>query len=143
MDALADLEVLADPEPRMVAIRGETLAILPLKMRQTAAFSKAVDPCLTAIITGEWQAALEDHSDALARALAVAVGRTEEWALELYPDDFITLADAVLEVNLDFFARLVLPRAADLGMKLGAMMRPAGVTPSPSLSNVDTTQRPS
>ena len=136
-----DLELLTDPEPRRVPIRGEVLDILPLRMKQLSAFSKAVDPCLQAIIAGQWKAALDDNSDALAKAVGIATGRGDVWAMGLYPDEFLVVCEAVLEVNLDFFARLVMPKATGLGTKLGLLL--AGATSSPDLSKADTGPRPS
>lgn len=136
-----DLDLLADPEPRRVPVRGEVLNVLPLRMRQMSAFSRAVDPCLQAIIAGQWKTALDEHSEALARAVEIALDRPAGWALDLYPDDFLAACEAVLEVNLDFFGRLVLPKATAVGTRLGMLL--AGAKSSPGLSNTDTGPRPS
>jgi hypothetical protein len=137
-DPLADLEVLSDPEPRIVAIRGEVIAVLPVRFGKMGPFSKAVDPALTAILAGKWKEALEDHSDALIRAVAIGIGRDEGWVADRFGDDFMRLCDAVLEVNQDFFAQQLMPVAIPLAVKLAALMNMVGATAQPSLSSADT-----
>jgi hypothetical protein len=133
-----DLEVIADPVPRIVAVRGATLEILPLPFRKMGRFSKALDPCMKAILAGQWQSALEDQSEALISAVAIATGRDEVWVGDLYGDDFLRLCDAVLEVNQDFFGQQIMPAVVPLAARLAALMQPAGATLPPFSSNADT-----
>lgn len=127
------------PEPREIIIRGEVLAVLPLVMRQISPFSRAIDPALAAILSGNWLTAAADHSDAMQKAVGIATGKPEAWLSDLYAHEFLALFDLVLEVNLDFFGQRVIPVAARVGQRLVAlMMPPAGPTFSPGLSSEDT-----
>lgn len=116
------------PQPRRIAAGGETIDVLPLKVRQIPAFSRAIAPSLQALAANNWVGALALHGEALIEACAAATGRSSEWLGELDPDEFLALVTAVLEVNGDFFVRRLLPAieqaAASLTRILGAMPSP-------------------
>lgn len=134
---MSDLAVFF-PEARIVETRSGPVSILPLTMAQLPGFAREINPAMAAILMGAWQHSIEQNGEALQKAVAIATRQTGEFIAGLYPDDFLRLTDAVLEVNLDFFGRSVLPQAAQVSQRLTAMIRPAGPTSLPGLSPEDT-----
>lgn len=134
-----DLADLCEPSPRIVTIRREEIGILPLRMRQMSAFSKASGPVFGQILSGDWKSAIDENEEAMRRAIAVAIERPEAWVWDLYQHEFMELTIAVLEVNLDFFVRRVLPSLVKIRMLAQAMAMTQGSAMSlPSLSASDT-----
>ena len=123
------------PEPRIVATRGGDVAVLPLTMAQISGFSREINPALATILAGAWQLAIEEHGDALQRAVSIATRQDLSVIAALYPDDFLRLADVVLEVNLHFFGQWVLPQAAQTSQRLAQMLLRPGPTSLPGLSD--------
>lgn len=97
------------PTPCILRVGGCDLTILPLKMRQIPPFSRAVKLVAPYLLADQMLLAVQDQYDSLRDAVAIAAQVEVEWLGDLYPDDFILLAAAVVEVNADFFARRVLP----------------------------------
>ena len=130
-----ELEVLVPPLVELT-IGGETLTLKPLKVGQLPAFLRAVGPILSKLSAPEidWLALLGLRGDDLLTALAIATGKPRTWVDELAADEAILLAAKVLEVNADFFTRMVLPKLDGLfpvGLVAGPPTpEPAGSTPS-------------
>lgn len=97
------------PEPRRVALRGLTVEFLPLKMRQVPSFTRAITPILPLVQEERYAEAVAANYETVRDAVCIATGLTAPAVDDLYPDDFVALAGAVMELNLDFFARHVLP----------------------------------
>lgn len=132
------LEVFA-PVPREVRISGRDLAILPLKMRQLPEFARAAAPFMALIVASDYMGALTAHGPAVCDAVAIASGAERDWLDEIYPDDMVRLTAAVFEVNLDFFARRLLPISQEMGTGMAALMLEwSGDTPSHGSSGADT-----
>lgn len=102
------LEIFA-PTPRIICVDGREIAVLPLRMRQIPGFTKAVTPVAPYLLADQMLMAVQVEYDNLRDAIAIATGTEPAWLGDLYPDAFIALASAVVEVNADFFARRVLP----------------------------------
>jgi len=133
-----DLDIF-DPEPVNVTVGGATFPILPLKVRQLAAFTRAINPVLPLILAQDFRAATMTHCDDMQAAMVIATGRGAEEIGELYPDGFLRLVRAVMEVNLDFFARRVLPAWTGANAALAEQMTAAaGATSSRGSSGADT-----
>ncbi len=112
------LDVLV-PAPRVVTYRGEPVEVLPLQLRQLSAFASATRPLMGRVFMAvglmEEDATLhvgavlfdmlEQDAGSLTRALAVATGRDEEFLGGGTLGEVVDLAEAVVEVNHDFFAR--------------------------------------
>lgn len=122
--------------PRALAIGGKTLALTPLRMRQLPAFAKSIMPVAGFMMRGELLAALAIAGDDLVDAVTVAIGEPREWVVELLPDEFITLASAVMEVNTDFFVQHVAPQVTAAAESMTKALR-AGATSSPVSSATD------
>lgn len=129
----SDLDVLV-PQPQVVDLAGQRLAISPLVLGELPAMLKAVQP-FAQRLAGEpdWLALLSDHGDALLTGLAIASRQPREWVDALALDDAITLAATVFEVNADFFVRQVAPSIARSGERLAPILS-AGTMPSPGSS---------
>lgn len=127
------------PEPRRITVAGQEFAILPLKMRQLTAFAKAVTPLMPLLMELRYADIVVNHPDEARAAVAVATGASPEFLDDLYPDDFMALAGAVFEVNLDFFARRVLPTVRrNAGLVRQAMAVSAGEPALPTSPAADT-----
>ena len=136
---MSDLDIFF-PEPRPLTLRGHQLALLPLMMGQTPAFLKAVTPAMALLQNGAFQLAVTQHYDSLRDAMVIATGLAPEAMDGLYPDDFLQVLIAVVEVNLSFFVQRVVPALIKL-VALVVQTRPAPVTgdmSSPALSAPDT-----
>lgn len=120
------------------AFRG--ILVTPLTIRTLPEFSRAVQPVLPLLLAGQIVAALTEAPEALLRAISVATGIPEA-ELPEDPAVFVRLAGAVIEVNMDFFARRLLPadRAAGAAIRQAIQLAaPPGAPSSPGSSSADT-----
>ena len=113
------------PVPVMLVIGGESLELTPLKVGDVPAFARAVQPAAASLSASpDWLALLALHGEAVIEAVAIASRRPPEWVSGLALDDAVRLAEAVFEVNADFFIQRVLPSlteaAARVSQTLGA-----------------------
>lgn len=108
---MSDLEKLV-PQATELAIHGETLAILPLKVGQMPAFLRAITPVMHQLSSSEidWIALFGERGDDLLSAIAIAVKKPRSWVDDLAADEAIVLAAKVIEVNADFFTQTVMPK---------------------------------
>lgn len=146
---MEDLDVIEPSAQRSVSYRGQVLRITPLEVGQYPRFTRAMRPILEAVAQEmssedaggqevlvnagrvfDW---IEQHGERLFQGLAIAA-RCEQSLIEAgTPDELIELTVAVLAVNLDFFARRLLPRVRDLLPEAAAgMQRINGGGPMPS-----------
>lgn len=131
---------LADfvPMERKVRLRAGTVTVKPLTLRQLPTFSRAVQPVLPFLLAGQVVAALTENGEALIAAICAATGMGED-DLPADPAEFVALAGAVVEVNVDFFARSLLPADQAAGAAIRAVtMAPDGALSSPGSVNADT-----
>ena len=139
MDSQTDSLETFFPTPRIEIIAGREISILPLRMRQMTGFAKATESFMPLIVASDYMAALMLHLDDVRAAVALVTGEDPEWLAGLYADDMIRLTAAVFEVNLDFFARRLLPAKAKHGAAMTALLIGlAGEPASPGLSVTDT-----
>lgn len=113
--------------------------VRPLTLRQLPAFSRAVGPVLPLLLAGQIVAAITEDLDAVLAAVSAATGIPVS-ELPEDPAAFVELASAVLEVNVDFFTRRLLPadRAAGAAIRAAMPISPAGVSSSPGSASGDT-----
>lgn len=157
---MSELDILF-PQPRLVAVRRadaeqpENVPVRPLTVAQIPPILRLIGNEIWPLLQDSALAGEDGSFDVefivaqggeqLIEAVAIAVGRTPEWAGTLYPDSFLELLSLVLEVNADFFFQRMLPRLKVLREEVAARARakaPAGSTASPSSSTTDT-PRPS
>jgi hypothetical protein len=125
------------PLPVSIEIRGETLDLTPLRIGELPAFVRAVRPFAEQLTTGvDWFGICADHGEPLLDALAIAGRRPRCWVEDLSLDEAIRLAEALLEVNADFFVRCVSPEIDRVASRLAARtqaivggMRSSGSSP--------------
>lgn len=115
--------------PAALILRGETLEIMPITVRQVPAFAKAIKSVLDAIGGREWNAEtllnlMGDQGDAFIQAVGIAINKPLEWFDGLALDDFLILAVRVVEVNADFFAQRVAPALTNALSRLPGSMPP-------------------
>lgn len=133
-------------QPReVVQAGGEAVAVAPLTLAQVPAFARAVRPMMATLLqlVREQQTEgkidvdivglLDDHGEALIRAIAVATGKSEQWVGGLGLDETVRLVEKVVEVNFDFFIHRLLPTMMQTQATLNRRLRtqaPDGPTPS-------------
>lgn len=130
------------PETIRVPLRDGAVDIRPLTVGQLPAFSKAVSPILPALLSGQIMPALMADPDALVAAVAVSTGLEAAGLRAMDPVEFVALAQAMVEVNVDFFARRLLPaaRAAEQAIlaRVVALAPPNGEPSLPGSANAGT-----
>jgi hypothetical protein len=130
------------PETIRVDLRDRVVDIKPLTVGQLPAFSRAVTPILPALLSGQIMPALMAEPEALVSAVAVSTGLDPSDLRAMDPVDFVALAQAVIEVNVDFFARRLLPatRAAEQAIlaQMVALAPPDGDLSLPGSANAGT-----
>lgn len=122
------------PVPETVTIGGETLGLTPLKVGELPAFARAVQPMVQRFSASpDWLALMADDGEAVIEAVSIASRRPREWVAGLDLDDAVRLAQAVFEVNADFFVRRLMPAIDAAAARIGRRTR---VTPGPTPSSV-------
>lgn len=146
-----NLEVIAPPK-RGVVVRGETLVVSPLTLEQLPAFIGASRPLIGRVIIAMSLAGagaqiemgallldiLEQDAQAFAKAAAVVTGRAEAWLAGAAVGEIAELAEAIVAVNADFFARR-LPALMGAGQ---AAIRAARREPAPDGPTSSTSSSP-
>lgn len=130
---MSDLETLI-PQAVELVIAGEPVTIKPLKVGQLPGFLRAVAPVMQQLSAPEidWLALFGERGRDLLSAIAIAVGKPRAWVDELAADEAILLAAKVIEVNADFFTRMVIPKLDGLIAPMKPAPAAAGSTPSSS-----------
>lgn len=107
------------PVPVTLVIGGERLELTPLKVGDVPAFARAVQPVAASLSASpDWLALLAEHGEAVIEAVAIASRRPPEWVTNLELDDAVRLAEAVFEVNADFFIQRVLPSLTEAATRV-------------------------
>ena len=125
------------PPTRTVLVGGREVAVEVLRMRQLPGFGKAIAEPFPAIVAGDYLTVVLQWPDQVTEALAIATGLDKAFLGNLRPDEFLNLASAVFEVNLDFFARAVFPAATAMGMAMKKAML-SNLPPASSSSDTAT-----
>jgi hypothetical protein len=135
-DQNQDVLAALPPVPHTLEIAGETLELTPLKIGELPAFVRAIRPFATYIgVEVDWLALFGERGEDVVVALALAARRPREWVAQLSLDAAIQLAEAVFEVNADFFIRQVTPALLRLAGRIGKLGDSAG----PILSSASST----
>lgn len=123
-----DIDILTPPT-RTITFRGEQLEVAPLTLAQIGPFMKATRPIIGRVIVAAslvsagatievaalMMDVLEQDADAFAKGGAIVAGKPEAWVGGASLADAAALAEAVVELNEDFF-----------GQRLPSLMRAAG-----------------
>ena len=111
------------PVPVTLVIGGERLDLTPLKVGDVPAFARAVQPVAASLSASpDWLALLAEHGEAVIDAVAIASRRPPEWVTSLALDDAVRLAEAVFEVNADFFIQRVLPSLTEAATRVSQIL---------------------
>jgi hypothetical protein len=111
------------PVVTSIMIGSERIELTPIKVGEIPAFARAVRPvaaCLSA--SPDWLALLAEHGEAVIEAVSIASRRPTEWVVGLDLDEAVRLAEAVFEVNADFFIRRLLPSLTETATRIGTRM---------------------
>lgn len=116
---MGDPFVALPPVPVSLVIGGERVDLTPLKVGDVPAFARAVQPVAASLSASpDWLALLALHGEAVIDAVAIASRRPSEWVTSLALDDAVRLAEAVFEVNADFFIQRVLPSLTEAATRV-------------------------
>jgi len=134
------------PTPVPLASSPLQISLTPLKLGEIPAMAAALAP-MTAAIQGikdaaqpDWFALIAQHGAHLIKALSVATRQPEPDLMDLDLADSVTLIEAVIACNADFFTRQVLPKIASASSRLNTRNN-NWQTPSPT-SSVPATATP-
>lgn len=116
---MGDTFAALPPVPVTLVIGGERLDLTPLRVGDVPAFARAVQPVAASLSASpDWLALLALHGEAVIDAVAIASRRPSEWVTSLAIDDAVRLAEAVFEVNADFFIQRVLPSLTEAATRV-------------------------
>jgi hypothetical protein len=117
----------------VLAVAGTTVEITPLRVGELPQFLAAVQPIAEVFSEDpDWLSLLAVHGRALLKAVALAARSDLVWVESLQLDDAVRLAEAVFEVNADFFVRRVAPALQQAARKVRSVTTSLGTTPLPS-----------
>lgn len=120
------------PEPVMVTLGAETIALRPLTIEQFGAINRAVRVIAASLNDGEEMLTyVQEHAADLIPFVAAASGKDEAAVRVLYGGDFLNLFVAAMDANESFFGACAALRFGATGMKLIRMLNSgAGLAPS-------------
>lgn len=126
------------PQTRSITAGGKTVVVQVLRVRQYPGFIRAIDKVWGLVLGGNYLGAIAHYPDDMIAAVAAATDLEAAWLAELQGLEFLRLAEAVIEINLDFFARAVFPAARKLGKTLQKAMTSLALSPASSSADTDT-----
>ena len=110
------------PVPVTLVIGGEPLELTPIRVGELPAFARAVQPVAVSLSASpDWLVLMADHGEAVIEAVAIASRRPVEWVADLGLDEAVRLAEAVFEVNADFFIQRVLPGLTEAATRISTL----------------------
>lgn len=128
------------PASREVSVGGKTIVVRVLRVRQYSVFTRQIAKPFPLIVMGEFLAAITEFPDEIMGAVCAATDLAPAFVAELDGHEFLRLADAVLELNLDFFARAVLPATTKMARTAATLMTAfSGFSPDSSVPDTATT----
>lgn len=126
MDSIDTLPIAA----YVLTVAGTTVDITPLRVGELPQFLAAVQPVAEVFSEDpDWLFLLAVHGRALLKAVALAARSDLVWVESLQLDDAVRLAEAVFEVNADFFVRRVAPAIQQAALKVRTVTASLGTTP--------------
>jgi len=137
----ADIYAALPALPTVITLQNSALQIhiTPLKLGEIPAMAAAMAPMSAAIealktaAQPEWFALIAAHGQHLIKALAIATRQPAEYLAELDLADSVTLIEAVIACNADFFTRQVLPKITSASSRLNnSAANNSSSSPTPS-----------
>jgi hypothetical protein len=122
-DVALDLQSLI-PVTKDVQVNDEALTIKPFKFRDIKSVSEYVAIFQSNLGSSDDGAGLMqlavDHSDEILEVIQLATGKDSAWAQELEMIHVIDLLGAIIEVNINFFSHLLVPRIKAMSERIAA-----------------------
>lgn len=116
------------PVPVEIRVADQTITLTPLVLGELPAFAKAIQPFTADLaIEPDWLRILGGHGDSMIEAMAISSRQSREWIAGLALDEAVCLAQALFEVNADFFIQRVVPKLGEAVSRIGNQL--AGPTP--------------
>lgn len=129
MKRSADPMTVLPPVSVEIRVAEQTIALTPLVLGELPAFAKAIQPFTADLaIEPDWLRLLASHGDSMIEAMSIASRQSREWIAGLALDEAICLAQALFEVNADFFIQRVVPKLGEAVSRIGSQL--AGPTPA-------------
>ena len=142
---MSDLETFAPIARTVVLADGSRLEVLPLRLGQLPAFTKACGPITGSLYVADYFSILEQQPEAAIETICAA-GFKRELVTGLYQDETVALLAAIYEVNGDFFIQRLRPAmtkaAAGAKGMMTAMQEAVTAPSSPSSQATATTSGP-
>ena len=116
------------PVPVEIRVADQTITLTPLVLGELPVFAKAIQPFTADLaIEPDWLRILGSHGDSMIEAMAISSRQSRELIAGLALDEAVCLAQALFEVNADFFIQRVVPKLGEAVSRIGRQL--AGPTP--------------
>lgn len=140
------LETFA-PVPHVVTLNdGREVALLPLRLGQMPAVTKAAKPMGGLLLVADFLTILDDHAEAAADLIRAATPLDGGAVAALYQDEVVRLLTAIQEVNQSFFIQRLRPEMTQAALSATTRMKTlaalAGVSSLPGSGSTATTLPP-
>ena len=140
------LETFA-PVPQVVTLNdGRSVALLPLRLGQMPAVTRAAKPMGGLLLTADYLTVLDDHPQDTIDLIRAATTLTAEAVDALFQDEVVRLLSAIQEVNQDFFIQRLRQEMTQAATSATARIKElaslAGVSSSPGSGRTATTLPP-
>lgn len=138
-DLTAGLDVLEPVVPVNVQTRQGTFEVSMIKMSKFRRFAMLAWPLVEDLMglidgVGDFEKLIDQHEPALIELLTLSSTMQQADYSEMYPDDFLRMVLAVVEVNMDFFVQKLIPmigsRSGAIAERIAKVLGKAGLTAS-------------
>lgn len=125
------------PASETVTVGGVAVTVEPLTIVQLGRVAKVLKGVVDSATGLDWPTLCAEHTERAVEAVSAATGKPTDFIGGLRADEFLVLAMAVVRVNADFFAKRLVPLAAE-ATALATRILGAGQMPSATLSGAAT-----
>lgn len=132
---MSDLEKFA-PTAVKLDVRGETLEVTPVRVKELPGFARAVHPLLPHLAPDHdtalnWADLMTLYADSIIDAVSLGIRKPRAWVEEMEVDELVAAVGAVATVNVDFFVRRLLPRVTETAAEVTKTLGQTRSTASP------------
>lgn len=133
---MSDLETMIPSEPPSVTVRGETVFITPIRVKQLSLVTKTLaglGKMFDSKKSTHQQMMMMafENADQVAHLCCACLGKEADWMDDCDAEELVEVFGKVLEVNLDFFIQRVFPSVSRVtaailkdGVKAGLIKNP-------------------
>ena len=115
------------PTPVFVEVAGEKVQIRTIKVKYLSLVLKEIQPFASVFKQSQENVDLiqvaMDHIDNVIVLVATLVEKPQEWVEELEIDELVSVFTKLVEVNIDFFIRKVIPSLSEGMGKLNSDLK--------------------